>query len=60
MSNLSVKAAYNDKTYAFADVAVIGAGPAGLNAALLAANAGAGNACRAGAAFGWLHELSRL
>ena len=40
-SNLSVKAAYNDKTYAFADVAVIGAGPAGLNAALLAANAGA-------------------
>ena len=41
MSNLSVKAAYNDKTYAFADVAVIGAGPAGLNAALLAAKAGA-------------------
>ena len=41
ISNLSVKAAYNDKTYAFADVAVIGAGPAGLNAALLAANAGA-------------------
>ena len=41
ISNLSVKAPYNDKTYAFADVAVIGAGPAGLNAALLAANAGA-------------------
>ena len=41
ISNLSVKAAYNDKTYAFADIAVIGAGPAGLNAALLAANAGA-------------------
>ena len=40
-SNLSVKAPYNDKTYTFADVAVIGAGPAGLNAALLAATAGA-------------------
>jgi sarcosine oxidase subunit alpha len=41
ISNLTVKAPYNDKTYAFADIAVIGSGPAGLNAALLAANAGA-------------------
>jgi sarcosine oxidase subunit alpha len=41
VSNLSVEAPYNDKTYVFCDVAVIGGGPAGLNAALLAANAGA-------------------
>jgi sarcosine oxidase subunit alpha len=41
VSNLSVKPQYNDKTYAFCDIAVIGAGPAGLNAALVAANAGA-------------------
>ena len=32
---------YTDKQYRFADVAVIGAGPAGLNAALQAATAGA-------------------
>lgn len=32
---------YYDKAYLFVDVAIVGAGPAGLNAALTAANAGA-------------------
>ena len=41
ISNLQVKAPYNDKTYVFSDIAVVGAGPAGLNAALHAANSGA-------------------
>ena len=41
VSNLKVKAPYNDKTYVFCDIAVVGAGPAGLNAALHAANSGA-------------------
>ena len=41
VSNLSVSAPYNDKVYAFCDIAVVGGGPAGLNAALSAAEAGA-------------------
>ncbi|RRW40625.1 FAD-dependent oxidoreductase [Pseudomonas luteola] len=39
--NLNVTPTYYDKAYLFCDVAVIGAGPAGLMAALEAANAGA-------------------
>ena len=39
--NLNFKPQYYDKAYLFVDVAVIGAGPAGLRAALDAANAGA-------------------
>ncbi|QXH44997.1 (2Fe-2S)-binding protein [Pseudomonas xanthosomatis] len=39
--NLGFKPQYYDKAYLFVDVAVIGAGPAGLRAALDAANAGA-------------------
>ncbi|KAF1052979.1 MAG: Sarcosine oxidase subunit alpha [Stenotrophomonas maltophilia] len=39
--NLNFKPRYYDKAYLFADLAVIGAGPAGLRAALDAANAGA-------------------
>ena len=34
---------YYDKRYLFADVAVVGGGPAGLAAALAAAQAGAGH-----------------
>lgn len=41
VSNLEVEAPYNDKAYCFCDIAVVGGGPAGLNAALHAANAGA-------------------
>ncbi|MCH1553879.1 MAG: 2Fe-2S iron-sulfur cluster-binding protein, partial [Luminiphilus sp.] len=41
IANLTVKPPYTDKIYRFCDVAVIGAGPAGLNAALTAAEAGA-------------------
>lgn len=41
IANLGVKPPYTDKIYRFCDVAVIGAGPAGLNAALTAAEAGA-------------------
>lgn len=41
VSNVSVRAPYSDKIYVFCDIAVVGAGPAGLNAALIAANAGA-------------------
>ena len=41
VSNLKVKAPYTDKTYVFCDIAVVGAGPAGLNAALHAAKSGA-------------------
>jgi len=40
-ANLDFKPVYHDKAYLFYDVAVIGAGPAGLTAALKAANAGA-------------------
>ncbi|MFV3405362.1 2Fe-2S iron-sulfur cluster-binding protein [Pseudomonas sp. NY15463] len=39
--NLDFKPQYYDKAYLFVDLAVIGAGPAGLRAALDAANAGA-------------------
>ncbi len=39
--DLSFKPEYYDKAYLFADLAVIGAGPAGLQAALIAADAGA-------------------
>ena len=39
--DLSFKPEYYDKAYLFTDLAVIGAGPAGLQAALTAANAGA-------------------
>lgn len=41
VSNLKVEAPYNDKVYAFCDIAVIGSGPAGLSAALHAAQSGA-------------------
>ncbi|MEL0612583.1 2Fe-2S iron-sulfur cluster-binding protein [Marinomonas arenicola] len=40
-ANLTFKPVYHDKAYLFHDVAVIGAGPAGLAAALKAADAGA-------------------
>ena len=39
--DLNAPHAYFDKSYKFCDVAVIGSGPAGLNAALVAAKAGA-------------------
>lgn len=39
--NLQFQPEYYDKAYLFADLAVVGAGPAGLQAALSAANAGA-------------------
>lgn len=39
--DLTFKPEYYDKAYLFTDLAVIGAGPAGLHAALTAANAGA-------------------
>ena len=39
--NLDFKPQYYDKAYLFVDVAIVGAGPAGLSAALTAANAGA-------------------
>lgn len=39
--DLNFQPEYHDKAFIFTDVAVIGAGPAGLNAALHAANAGA-------------------
>lgn len=39
--NLKLQPSYHDKAFLFTDVAVIGAGPAGLCAALTAANAGA-------------------
>ncbi|BAN47154.1 FAD-dependent oxidoreductase [Metapseudomonas resinovorans] len=39
--DLGFKPQYYDKAYLFVDVAIIGAGPAGLSAALTAANAGA-------------------
>ncbi|MBC3475657.1 MULTISPECIES: 2Fe-2S iron-sulfur cluster-binding protein [Pseudomonas] len=39
--NLNFKPEYYDKAYLFSDLAVIGAGPAGLQAALTAGNAGA-------------------
>ncbi|UTW08906.1 2Fe-2S iron-sulfur cluster-binding protein [Pseudomonas benzenivorans] len=39
--DLNFKPQYYDKAYLFVDLAVIGAGPAGLSAALTAANAGA-------------------
>ncbi|MFZ6050302.1 FAD-dependent oxidoreductase, partial [Pseudomonas sp. CR3202] len=39
--DLKFKPQYYDKAYLFVDVAIIGAGPAGLSAALTAANAGA-------------------
>lgn len=39
--DLSFKPEYYDKAYLFTDLAVVGAGPAGLQAALTAANAGA-------------------
>lgn len=41
VSNVSVQATYSDKIYLFCDIAVVGSGPAGLNAALTAANSGA-------------------
>ena len=41
IANLAVKPPHTDKIYRFCDVAVIGAGPAGLNAALTVAEAGA-------------------
>ncbi len=41
VANLEVQPRYTDKQYLFCDVAVIGAGPAGLNAALTAAQGGA-------------------
>ena len=41
ISNLKIEAPYADKIYVFCDIAVVGAGPAGLNAALYAANLGA-------------------
>ncbi|MBR7888399.1 (2Fe-2S)-binding protein [Marinomonas sp. A79] len=40
-ADLTFKPVYHDKAYLFHDVAVIGAGPAGMAAALKAANAGA-------------------
>lgn len=40
-ADLNFKPTYHDKAYGFCDVAVIGAGPAGLSAALKAADAGA-------------------
>lgn len=39
--DLKFQPEYHDKAFLFVDVAVVGAGPAGLNAALQAANAGA-------------------
>ncbi|WP_271408646.1 2Fe-2S iron-sulfur cluster-binding protein [Pseudomonas sp. Q1-7] len=39
--DLNVKPQYYDKAYLFVDIAIVGAGPAGLSAALIAANAGA-------------------
>ncbi len=39
--DLNFKPQYYDKAYLFVDVAIVGAGPAGLSAALTAANAGA-------------------
>ncbi|NOM63826.1 FAD-dependent oxidoreductase, partial [Klebsiella pneumoniae] len=39
--DLKFQPEYFDKAYLFADLAVVGAGPAGLQAALTAANAGA-------------------
>ncbi|CAE6945276.1 Sarcosine oxidase alpha subunit [Ectopseudomonas oleovorans] len=39
--NLALQPQYHDKAFLFTDLAVIGAGPAGLSAALTAANAGA-------------------
>ncbi|EGH18491.1 sarcosine oxidase, subunit alpha family protein, partial [Pseudomonas savastanoi pv. glycinea str. race 4] len=39
--DLDFQPEYYDKAYLFTDLAVIGAGPAGLQAALTAANAGA-------------------
>ncbi|MFH6601126.1 2Fe-2S iron-sulfur cluster-binding protein [Ectopseudomonas khazarica] len=39
--NLALQPQYHDKAFLFTDLAVIGAGPAGLSAALIAANAGA-------------------
>ena len=41
VANLQNQPAYNDKQYLFTDIAVIGAGPAGLQAALTAADSGA-------------------
>ena len=41
VANLEVAPRYTDKQYLFCDVAIIGAGPAGLNAALTAAAGGA-------------------
>ena len=41
VANLDSKPPYRDKQYLFCDIAVIGAGPAGLSAALEAANGGA-------------------
>ena len=41
VANLESQPPYRDKQYLFCDVAVIGAGPAGLSAALEAANGGA-------------------
>jgi sarcosine oxidase subunit alpha len=41
VANLEATPRYTDKQYLFCDVAVIGAGPAGLNAALTAATGGA-------------------
>ena len=41
VANLSSTPRYHDKQYLFCDVAVVGAGPAGLSAALKAADAGA-------------------
>ena len=40
-ANLDYKPVYHDKAYLFYDVAIVGAGPAGLTAALKAADAGA-------------------
>ncbi len=39
--NINTPHGYFDKSYKFCDVVVVGSGPSGLNAALLAANAGA-------------------
>ncbi|MCH1493092.1 MAG: 2Fe-2S iron-sulfur cluster-binding protein [Luminiphilus sp.] len=41
VANLRVKPRYSDKQYLFCDVAVVGAGPAGISAALTAAAGGA-------------------
>lgn len=40
MLDLNFQPEYYDKAYLFTDIAIIGAGPAGLQAALTAANAG--------------------